>query len=115
MSAQKEAFDRFVQTISAVVKRPAMYGVSNVEGINLFILGFQFGCSGAENRIVLEFCSGFREFINQEHAEEFSNKRDYDWPRLIRFYSAGDMGSIELFGRWFDAFVVLFKTKHELS
>ena len=92
-----------------------MYGVSNVEGINLFILGYTCGCRGNDCEIINSFSLEFRSFVNAEHADDFVAQTDFDWPRLVRLYSGGDMHSIELFGRWFDAFVTLFKAKYKLN
>jgi hypothetical protein len=53
MSSQNEVFNRFVEMISAIIKRPAMYGVSNVEGIYLFILGYGFGSGSSKETMFL--------------------------------------------------------------
>jgi hypothetical protein len=115
MSSQKEFFDRFLEFIYSMIKRPAMYGVSDVEGVHLFVLGVRCGCGGCDGEIMTAFSNDFRDFINDEFAEDFSKKRDHDWPRLIRFYSGGDLHSIELLGLMLDKFVPSFKKKYQLN
>ena len=92
-----------------------MYGVQNVEGINVFIWGFRCACRNGDGEIVEAFCADFRNFLNTEFAEDFVKKGDFDWPRLIRFYSGGELHSIQLFGFQFDKFLIEFKEIHHLN
>lgn len=108
---EKEEFQRFVENISVIIRRPGMLSIRNVEDINLVILGYLLGILGKDNRLVLSFLSEFRDFLNSKWDDDFKKLGDYDWPRLIRFYSCGDSHSIELFKINFEHFVDIFKAK----
>ncbi|BAU55463.1 hypothetical protein MgSA37_03652 [Mucilaginibacter gotjawali] len=62
MSAQKEVFDRFLQFISSMIAHPSMYGVSNVEGINVFIWGFLCACRNGMAKWLKRFALGLQIF-----------------------------------------------------
>ncbi|WP_426671442.1 hypothetical protein ACPPVU_09410 [Mucilaginibacter sp. McL0603] len=98
---EEKAVDKLFELISAIVKRPAMYQVSKVEDIYLVIFGY---LAGSKYELLNIFHENFRIFVNEHFKEDFVSKSDYDWPRLIRFYSAGDKHSIELFGQLFEQF-----------
>ncbi|MBV8389199.1 MAG: hypothetical protein JO080_05310 [Mucilaginibacter sp.] len=82
--------DKFLELIFAIAKRPTMYGVSKVEDIYLVIFGFIYAIQKEKNEIAIDFMSGFRKFVNEELDDDFSSNKDFDWPRLIRFYASGD-------------------------
>ncbi len=85
-----------------------MYGVQDVEGLYLFIMGirFTFGLSDIAN----DFHSKFNDYVNKNYTEDFKSKRtDIDWARLIRFCSSGNNATLELFSRWFEAFLDTYK------
>jgi len=70
---------------------------------------------GDESDYIQSFREEFRDFVNEYFAEDFTSKKDHDWARLIHFYSAGDMRSIELFGQLFEQFRISFIKKHSLA
>lgn len=80
--------------ITEILDRPAMYCVNNVEDLNLIIWGYLMGLQSKEDN---NFMVYFRELTNKH----FKSKKDTDWSRLIRFYSASDKHSIELFSQIF--------------
>jgi hypothetical protein len=49
---EEEKLNIFIELISSIVKRPAMYQVSNVEGLYLFIFGY---ITGSKSNILNEF------------------------------------------------------------
>jgi hypothetical protein len=96
--------DKFYNLISAIVNRPAMYGVQNIEGLSLIILGMSISSAGI-SEFAVDFNSKFRFFINNKYKDDFKSKTlDFDWPRLVRLYSASDRHSLELFGSLFNEF-----------
>jgi len=98
------AFDYFYNSISRIAERPHMYGVQNVEGLSMVIMGMSFG-AGDLGDIARDFQGKFREYVNKKHTEDFKSRSpDFDWPRLVRLYSSGDSHSLELFSRWFAIF-----------
>src|SRR5471032_512931 len=54
-----EDFARFYDQISSIIKRPAMYGVQDVEGLYLFIMGIRFTAGLAD--IANDFHSKFND------------------------------------------------------
>ena len=86
--------EKLYSFIQKVVERPAMYSVNNVEDLHLIIQGYLMGSKKEENG---SFILYFREFSNKY----FRSKNDIDWVRLIRFHSASDKHSLELFLRIF--------------
>jgi len=103
MKKNHEDVKRFITFVNAVVNKPGMFNVNNIEDLHLILFGYSSGLGSSigpcEN--LSEMLSAFRVFINNE----FETKGDYDWPRVIRFYSAGDQHSIELFKLKFDQFL----------
>lgn len=99
---KQELLDKLFKLILSITERPAMYQVSKVEDIYLVIFGYLTGC---QSDSLNDFHENFRAFVNKHFAEDFTSKSDYDWPRLIRFYSAGDKHSVELFGQLFNEYV----------
>lgn len=81
----------FSGLIDSIINRPAMYGVNKVEDIQLIIFGYTACASQSPND--LNDFGEFRSFVNKH----FDSMGDHDWARLIRFYSASDKHSIELF------------------
>jgi len=81
----------FLLFLGSVMKRPGMYSIFNVEGFSLIILGY---LAGSRNMDCINLISDFKEFVNKEC--KIDKRRDRDWPRIVRFYTAGDMHSLEL-------------------
>lgn len=88
-----------------------MYQVSNVDGIYTLILGY---IAGSESEILNTLHQDFRTFVNEHFATDFIRQSNHDWPHLIRFYSAGEMHSIELFANLFEHFAISFRNQHNL-
>ncbi len=88
----------FIEFIKAVLDRPAMFCVNNVEDLSLFLTGYNYGSANEETNNIL---SDFRDFVNKH----FESKDDVNWPRLIRFYSASDHHSLEVFRKLFFNFI----------
>ncbi len=88
---------RFIDLMSHVTERPAMYQVNRVEDIYLMTLGYKLALTGDEVEVFSDFLVSFGVFVN----ERFDSKEDVDWVRLIRFYSASDSHSINLFNKIF--------------
>jgi hypothetical protein len=80
------------ELIAAIIKRPAMFSVNRVEDIQLIIFGYST-CAIQDSDNLENFGELFRTFVN----EHFESRADHDWARLIRFHSASDIHSIELF------------------
>lgn len=108
---KNDCLERLFELIQATVKRPAMYCVSKVEDIALIIFGYTWALTKDETSAIADFRENFRDFVNEHFAEDFTSKKDHDWARLIRFYSAGDMHSVELFGQLFEQFTISFIKK----
>jgi hypothetical protein len=72
--------EKLIELITAITKRPAMYGVNKVEDIDLIILGY-ITCSAVVQGNALDFNTEFRNYVNKD----FEMKGDHAWPRLIRF------------------------------
>jgi len=93
--------EKLIELITAITKRPAMYGVNKVEDIDLIILGY-ITCSAVVQGNALDFNTEFRNYVNKD----FEMKGDHAWPRLIRFHSANDSHSIELFSKLFFKYLI---------
>ena len=109
---EEEKLNIFIELISSIVKRPAMYQVSNVEGLYLFIFGY---ITGSKSNILNEFNQEFKVFVNAHFENDIKSKKEWDWPRLIRFGSGSDNHSIELFGSLFKQFSSSFLNKIKLE
>jgi len=97
-----EIINSFKELIQAIINRPAMYMVNNVEDLGLVIFGYLAGVGRTtDNNVLNKFMGDFRKFTNKHFETTF----DYDWDRLIRFHSSGDKGSLELFKKLFDLFI----------
>ena len=103
MEKNDEEIKKFASFASAVLDRPGMFNVNNVEDLDLILLGYFLGLGATIGpcESLNEMLSAFRAFINNE----FDTKGDYDWARIIRFNSAGDQHSIELFKLKFNHFM----------
>ncbi len=95
---ESSALSKFIDFVSGVLRRPGMYQVNNIEDLNLLIFGFSIGCNSKE---VFSLLDDYRLFVNQE----FKSTNNYDWARLIRFYSSGDLQSLDLFKSKFKSFL----------
>ena len=94
--AEKSLFE----LIKSINKRPAMYGINKVEDIQLIILGYYFNSTEDNYN---NFNDEFKIFANKE----FEIAGDNDWSGLIRFPSASDQHSIELFSNLFLKFLAV--------
>ena len=97
--------EKLIELITAITKRPAMYGVNKVEDIALIILGYT-ACSAVMGNNESDFNTEFKSFINTH----FAMTGDHDWPRLIRFHSGGNLHSIELFSFLFSKYLIRSQT-----
>src|SRR5688572_10797314 len=92
----------FIDFIKNLTDKPGLFQINDVEGVSLVIFGYRRGC--AIDLIKYEqlgkFMDEFKEFVNKE----FAISEDFDWPRLIRFYSNGNKNSIDLFRVKFEKF-----------
>jgi len=92
----------FNEFVYAVVNKPGMYRVNNIEDLGLVIFGYIAGVARSGTISGLnEFMNNFRRFVN----EHFDTTVDYDWERLIRFHAGGNVGSLELFKILFDRYI----------
>lgn len=89
----------FIELISSVLKRPAMYEVNNIEDLNLLIRGFEMSCT--EDKQVIEFMHSFRSHVNSK----LETNEDVHWARLIRYHAGGDNNSLKLFEKYFFEFL----------
>ncbi len=78
-----------------------MFQVNCVEDIYLIIFGYQCALQGDNINVLNDFLLEFRTFVNED--SEIGG--DHDWVRLIRFYSASDKQSIELFGQYLNQYL----------
>lgn len=85
--------------VKAIIDRPAMYEINNVEDLSLFILGYKMAL--AESGEVSSLMVSFREYLNAK----LQTTDDVDWPRLIRYHAGGDHNSLKLFSKYFFAFL----------
>ena len=96
--------EKFTEFISNILNKPGMYLVSKVEDLQFIIFGYlaalQINMNGDE---LADFMYGFRRFV----VTSCESKEDFDWSRLIRFYSSGDSGSLELFSKLFRQYLDL--------
>jgi hypothetical protein len=92
--------EKLIELITAITKRPAMYGVNKVEDFALIIFGY-IACSAVAQGTSSDFNTEFRNYVNKD----FEMTGDHDWPRLIRFHSASDSHSIELFSKLFSKYL----------
>ncbi|WP_426584256.1 hypothetical protein [Mucilaginibacter sp. R-33] len=99
---EKQSLYKFIEFISAVAKKPAIYQISNVDGIYAMIFGY---IAGSQSEILNVFHQNFRTFVNEYFASDFVIQGDYNWPRLFRFYSASESHSVELFLQVFEQFI----------
>lgn len=100
-----ELLSNFVEFLLFVVDKPGVYGINKVEDIHFMCAGYQKALNGGDK--VNDFLFEFRKFIN----EHFESNDDHDWVRLIRFYSASDRHSIELFGRLLNEYLISFQSR----
>jgi len=111
----QDAIDEFYKLISSIVNRPAMFGVQDIEGLSLMIFGMSIS-SGELSEIATDFNSKFRIFLNKKYKDDFKSKTlDFDWPRLVRLYSASNQHSLALFGSLFNEFFESYRKKPSLD
>lgn len=94
------ALARLKDYIQAVLKRPAMYGVSSVDDIALIIRGYKQACSESGLQEVVVFFDGFNAHVASELGDTTQS-----WEKVIRFQSGGALDSIRLFGDLYNAFL----------
>src|SRR4051812_27537205 len=97
----KNVLKDFIVLINAIIKRPGMFMVNNVENLGLVIFGFKCACNDANRELLDNLLDGFKKNVN----ERFETKEDSDWVRLIRFYGVGDNNTLQLFELAFDSFI----------
>jgi hypothetical protein len=92
----------FIEFVNVILNRPGMFMIEDVEDLYLVLYGFQRGMpTHAEARDIAELMTDFRQFVNVE----LNSTDDVDWPRLIRYHSSGNSGSIILFKNKFERFI----------
>ncbi|WP_188953552.1 hypothetical protein [Filimonas zeae] len=98
-----EDFERFINFIQAVVERPGMFFVNNVEDFSLVILGYRAACSNHSQsyEAVNDFFNNFKGFINKHYGMS----EDLDWARLIRFHCVNDFTTLEFLKRKLNEFI----------
>jgi hypothetical protein len=103
----KKTADSFIFSIENIIKRPGIFMINRVEDIENVFLGYDLAVSGCcEDKSAIIFMSEFKAFVNKE----FESEQETNWARLIRFSSAGDLHSLELFSKLFHQFVAMRKT-----
>lgn len=85
--------DKFITILQAVLRKPGMFRIHNIEDLYLFTLGYSIACADVGDETVLTFINSFSDFISAEY--ELSERTE--WNRYIRFISGGDMHSLDLF------------------
>jgi hypothetical protein len=98
-----------------MIKRPGMFRVSKVEDVNMIVFGFSCGVAENELENVNAFLEGFKEFVNDEFADDFSSTPNYGWDSLIRFNSPTDSMTMQLFAKLFTKFVSTVKDRYNLN
>ncbi|TDW97164.1 hypothetical protein EDB95_5006 [Dinghuibacter silviterrae] len=97
---------RFSELIQNILRKPGLFMVSKVEDIQYIVFGYisamQINMNDSE---LTDFMSGFREFV----LLDLNCKEDFDWCRIIRFYSSGDKGSLDLFSKLFNQYLAFKK------
>ncbi len=94
--------EHFIKLIREINKRPGMYAVNRVEDINLIIFGYSYAPFDSEEKQSLsQLLADFRAFVNNH----YERKDNYDWVKLIRFYSGSDSHTRETFADLFSKFV----------
>jgi hypothetical protein len=99
-------FSEFTSFFDSVLKRPGMFGIYNVDDMNMFIVGFIRSLYFSDNvefaDTLINYFAKFRKFLN----EKYETGNDYDWAKLIRLNTGSGMHSLE-------RFVALFQEFHE--
>src|ERR1700742_3175503 len=100
---RENSIEKLIELVNDILRKPAMYEINNVEDLGLVIWGFKSATYliKSEGEALTEFMTSFREFANKK----FNSPIDSNWPRIIRFYSSGDIGSLELFKITFNEFL----------
>ena len=98
---KKKIITKFFEDISLITKKPHMFHLTDVYGIQLAMYGY---IMGRKSKVLTDFFSAFQDFINEEFAEDFTSKRTHGWPRLIWFYSSDGLNSIQLFNSLFEKY-----------
>jgi len=89
----------FIDFVAAMTKRPGMFGINNVEDLNLVVLGYTVA---TKDNTVEELLGAFTEFINRD----FDTNNSYHWALVLRLNSAtSDHHSLKLFGDIFSKFL----------
>jgi hypothetical protein len=98
-----KALRDFVSLINAILERPGMFLVNNVENLSLVILGYKMACKDTCVELLNNFLNDFKKYVN----ERSDFKEDIDWVRLIRFHGVGDKNTLDLFKRNFNDFLFI--------
>lgn len=91
-------FNHFIKLIDAVCKHPAVYSINRVEEIDILINGYLFGTGDKET--ISDFMSKFNSFV----VQKFDIGTGYNWVKLIRLNTGGDLHTIELFDILYNEF-----------
>lgn len=87
-----------IDILRAMANRPVLFAINKIEECYIFILGYSLANPKKE---IHSFINGkFTEFIKKN-----TNAIDGEWYQIIRYQSTTDIGSLELFKKYFNAFL----------
>lgn len=98
--------NKFILELNNCINRPFLYHVNSIDDIHCFVRGYltalsNVDCKCTENsKEIFELMDSFNEYILEKYK-----CKDTNWAKLIRFRSADDRNSIELFGKLFSTFL----------
>ena len=94
--------EKFIQSIKNIIKYPGMFGINKVEDIEFIFMGYEFACVGnKKNNALFDFTHEFKKHVNKWAG----SKIERNWSRVIRYNSASDIHSLELFKKLFESFL----------
>ncbi|KYP16246.1 hypothetical protein [Flavihumibacter sp. CACIAM 22H1] len=105
--SRKEVTNHFLKFVKAVISRPGMFLVNNVEDLTLIIFGYKTGISyHMEDYVFIdEMMNEFKKYINIH----FKTNEDIEWARLIRFHCVSDAATLDFFNFKFNEFISEFE------
>lgn len=96
-----KAENKLIELIQAIIKRPQMYSVENIDDLSLVCLGFSYGTLASNPDSVGDFLLGFQKFV----AKKLKGEGEHSWANLIRFYSGSNKQSLEVFNKLFNEYL----------
>jgi len=87
-----------IDILRAIANRPVLFAINKIEECYIFILGYSLAKPKKE-------IHGFINVKFTEFIKKSTNTIDGEWYQIIRFQSTTDAASLELFKKYFNAFL----------